>query len=282
MPPLLFLLQLLSLLNLSNSTTPPNISSSSSGVLRRISSEWSDCRRSGNGYDWQKLKKFNPKKTPDSSSTSIVLGPFRKSLLLWHFSFVGAPSSPYSKGVYHGRIILPSNYPLSPPKVQMLTPSGRFIPKVDICLSASSYHPESWTPKWTVKALVQALQIHMLTDAKEIGGMECTTLTRELLATNSRKFKYNHKGKCLVCHETMLRDGVLVINDLLEEAKGEEEFAEEVTSSSSSSSTSSSSSSFSPPESSPRIELSRTLNSLAKKGACILLLLLFIFLNKSN
>mmetsp|Transcript_13090 Transcript_13090/g.27519 ORF Transcript_13090/g.27519 Transcript_13090/m.27519 type:complete len:102 (-) Transcript_13090:1128-1433(-) len=72
----------------------------------------------------------------------------------------------------------------------MLTPSGRFIPGEDICLSASSYHPETWTPQWTILSLVDALRIHMLTMANEIGGVMASDGKRRQLATESRSWNY--------------------------------------------------------------------------------------------
>ena len=126
-----------------------------SACLRRIKREWKDAVELGVGYDWGKGKTVARKKKGNSEANTVDpkrynyvrMGPMGKNLLHWHFSVQGAPNSVYEKGVYHGRIILPRDYPLSPPHVQMLTPSGRFIPGHDICLSASSYHPESWTPR---------------------------------------------------------------------------------------------------------------------------------------
>lgn len=116
----------------------------------------------------------------------------------------GAPGSSFSRGLYHGRVILPRNYPGSPPRIQILTPSGRFIVGEDICLSASNYHPESWTPRWTVLGLVQALRLHMLTTANEIGGLNASEETRRRLARESREWR--HPG--LADHARMISDGL--------------------------------------------------------------------------
>ena len=130
-----------------------------SACLRRIKREWKDAVDLGVAYDWGKGETVARKKKSKSEANGVDpkrynyvrMGPMGKNLLHWHFSVQGAPNSVYEKGVYHGRIILPRDYPLSPPHVQMLTPSGRFIPGHDICLSASSYHPESWTPVRSMK-----------------------------------------------------------------------------------------------------------------------------------
>jgi hypothetical protein len=71
---------------------------------------------------------------------------------------------------------------------KMLTPSGRFVCGEDICLSASSYHPETWSPRWTVLSLVDALRIHMLTTANEIGGVNSSDEKRRSYADSSRSW----------------------------------------------------------------------------------------------
>mmetsp|Transcript_13089 Transcript_13089/g.27517 ORF Transcript_13089/g.27517 Transcript_13089/m.27517 type:complete len:132 (-) Transcript_13089:1128-1523(-) len=91
----------------------------------------------------------------------------------------------------------------------MLTPSGRFIPGEDICLSASSYHPETWTPQWTILSLVDALRIHMLTMANEIGGVMASDGKRRQLATESRS--WNYPG--VVDHRRMIESGIFPWSD---------------------------------------------------------------------
>ena len=41
------------------------------------------------------------------------------------FNLTSAPED-FAGGLYHGRIVLPVNYPLSPPSIMMLNPNGRF------------------------------------------------------------------------------------------------------------------------------------------------------------
>ena len=185
-----------------------------SACLRRIKREWKDAVEMGVAYDWGKGETVARKKKSKSEANGVDpkrynyvrMGPMGKNLLHWHFSVQGAPNSVYEKGVYHGRIILPRDYPLSPPHVQMLTPSGRFIPGHDICLSASSYHPESWTPKWTILSLIDALRLHMLTSANEIGGQHASDEQRRKRALESRSW-----GRGVVCHEDMLNEGIFAL-----------------------------------------------------------------------
>lgn len=63
----------------------------------------------------------------------------------------------YQGGIYHGRIILPAEYPFKPPSFVMLTPSGRFEVGKKICLSISERHPEHWQPSWSMRTALIAL-----------------------------------------------------------------------------------------------------------------------------
>jgi ubiquitin-conjugating enzyme E2 J1 len=99
----------------------------------------------------------------------------------WHFTLRGPRETEFEGGIYHGRILLPSDYPFKPPNIILLTvgvtftrlfhacefcvevlsssnlcpalheneqPNGRFEVKKKICLSISAYHPEEWQPAW--------------------------------------------------------------------------------------------------------------------------------------
>jgi len=170
-------------------------------TVLRLKREYKDSVSMGIAYDWikgqqifTKRKRNHSKNFGDSHDIEdcyIRLGPLGQNLLVWHFSIQGPPNSPYAKGLYHGRILLPKDYPLSPPRIQLVTPNGRFIPLVDICLSASSYHPETWSPQWTILALVQSLRLHFLTEANEIGGIaSCSRTEKERLASLSQIWKW--------------------------------------------------------------------------------------------
>jgi len=129
-----------------------------------------------------------------AAKQEILVAPLPQNMFVWHFTFHGSKGSPFEGGLYHGQVLLPPSYPNAPPRVQMLTPSGRFQPGHDICLSASAYHPETWQPTWTVPGLVAALQAHMLTDAREIGGVHATPEARRRLAQESRSYRCRHCG----------------------------------------------------------------------------------------
>ena len=71
------------------------------------------------------------------------------NLFEWHFTIRGPCDSDFDGGVYHGRIILPPDYPMKPPSIMFLTQNGRFECFTKICLSISKHHPESWQPSWS-------------------------------------------------------------------------------------------------------------------------------------
>jgi ubiquitin-protein ligase len=224
--------------------------SQEAATLRRIKREYKDAVQMGIGYNWalgepirrpnkNKTKKNKAKSSKDltieeveeeedeegttrsTTSTTMIddilyplrLGPLVTNLRHWHFTFQGC--GVYENGLYHGRIILPKDYPASPPRVQMWTPSGRFKSGHDICLSASSYHPESWTPRWTVVSLVHALRLHMLTTGQEIGGLTDTTYEETMeYARNSLTWRcsWNVGGKSMkVDHAQMIQQGAIVL-----------------------------------------------------------------------
>ena len=68
----------------------------------------------------------------------IVVAPNESNLLEMHYVIEGSKGTPYEGGVYHGKLIFPKEYPLKPPSVIMLTPSGRFQPNRRLCLSVST------------------------------------------------------------------------------------------------------------------------------------------------
>ncbi|KKK19146.1 hypothetical protein ARAM_001414 [Aspergillus rambellii] len=113
----------------------------------------------------------------------------------WHFTLAGPPApSPYAGGIYHGRIVLPSTYPLRPPSFRFLTPSGRFEVNREICLSISGHHEETWQPAWGIRTALLAIRSFMDGDVKgQVGGLEVSDEIRIEHARMSREWR------CDVC-----------------------------------------------------------------------------------
>ena len=161
---------------------------------RRIISEWRDISRDNITLNTP----FNQSSVDESG---VRLSPINNNFLHWHFSFTGVANSSFDGGIYHGRIILNKDYPRKAPSICILTPNGRWEVGKDICLSASSYHQETWDMKWNLRTLVMALRGHMLTQPREIGSISSTPDRHRQFAKLSRYYKCKN---CGVSHSFLL------------------------------------------------------------------------------
>jgi len=91
------------------------------------------------------------------NSNQFWAAPLEDDIFEWHFSIRGPVDSPFSEGIYHGRILLSAEYPMKPPDLIFLTPNGRFDVGTKICLTVTGFHPESWQPGWGIRSLLIAL-----------------------------------------------------------------------------------------------------------------------------
>jgi ubiquitin-conjugating enzyme E2 J2 len=82
----------------------------------------------------------------------IRVAPNERNILEMHYVIEGSKGTAYEGGVYHGKLVFPKEYPLKPPGVMMMTPSGRFQQGRRLCLSMSDFHPETWNPMWSVSS----------------------------------------------------------------------------------------------------------------------------------
>ncbi|KAF5398390.1 hypothetical protein PHET_08573 [Paragonimus heterotremus] len=115
--------------------------------------------------------------------------PLEDNLFEWHFTIRGPEDTEFSGGLYHGRILLPSEYPMRPPNIVLLTPNGRFETHRKICLSISGYHPESWRPSWSIRTALLAIIGFMPTHgAGAIGSLDLPKEERRALARSSLSY----------------------------------------------------------------------------------------------
>lgn len=124
-----------------------------------------------------------------SPDPNIVAGPIHENMFLWHFTIRGPPESPFEGGHYHGKIVFPMEYPLKPPDIYFLTPNGRFEVNAKICLSATSYHPESWQPSWGIRSLLTALIPFLASNMSGIGAIKMSDDERRILARRSQYWR---------------------------------------------------------------------------------------------
>ncbi|KFZ20668.1 hypothetical protein V502_03081 [Pseudogymnoascus sp. VKM F-4520 (FW-2644)] len=147
--------------------------------------------------------------------------PTETDLFTWHFTLRGPPTSVYSSGIYHGRIVLPPTYPLRPPSFRFLTPSGRFEVNREICLSISGHHEETWMPAWGVRTALVALRSFLETPAAgQVGGLDTTDATRRQLADQSRGWTCQGCGKT---NEEILQENAEAAKALEDEGKARQE-----------------------------------------------------------
>ncbi|KYK58522.1 putative ubiquitin-conjugating enzyme protein [Drechmeria coniospora] len=153
-----------------------------------------------------------------SPSADYVAEPLESDLFEWHFTLRGPPNSAFSQGIYHGRIILPSTYPLRPPSFRFTTPNGRFEANREICLSISGHHEETWQPAWGIRTAIVAyvtrvpradaedfaddislpcsLRSFMETSARgQLGGLESPDSVRRRFAQESTAFRCSTCGR---------------------------------------------------------------------------------------
>lgn len=122
--------------------------------------------------------------------------PLEDNLFEWHFTVRGPPNTEFEGGIYHGRIILPTDYPMKPPDIILLTPNGRFEINKKICLSISGHHPETWQPSWSIRTALVALIAFMPTATiGAIGSLNYSPEERQALAKKSRNWECDICGK---------------------------------------------------------------------------------------
>ncbi|KAK2114041.1 Ubiquitin-conjugating enzyme E2 J1 [Saguinus oedipus] len=137
--------------------------------------------------------------------------PLEDNLFEWHFTVRGPPDSDFDGGVYHGRIVLPPEYPMKPPSIILLTlqniANGRFEVGKKICLSISGHHPETWQPSWSIRTALLAIIGFMPTKGEgAIGSLDYTPEERRALAkkcvensTTFGKTKNTHQSQDFCC-----------------------------------------------------------------------------------
>ena len=73
-------------------------------------------------------------------SDELHAQPLEDNLFEWHFTIRGAPETEFAAGVYHGRILLPPEYPMKPPSIILLTVMSRLI----ICIFLTRSVVANW------------------------------------------------------------------------------------------------------------------------------------------
>ena len=121
---------------------------------------------------------------------NVNLIPNPDDMLEWFFLIHGL-DEPYT-GEYLGKISIPDRYPFQPPKIRMLTPSGRFNTGEDICTTFTNYHQESWSPSWNLRFISMGFVSFMLDDDHGVGSITRTSQERKQIANESSNYNKEH------------------------------------------------------------------------------------------
>lgn len=122
--------------------------------------------------------------------------PLPQNMLEWHFAVLGPEETPYEGGVYHGKLVFPSDYPFKPPSIYMITPNGRFRCNTRLCLSMSDFHPDTWNPAWSVATILTGLLSFMVEKNPTLGSIETSEYEKRLLARRSLEFNLKDSIFC--------------------------------------------------------------------------------------
>jgi ubiquitin-conjugating enzyme E2 J1 len=58
-------------------------------------------------------------------SSRYFAAPLEDNMFEWHFTIRGPADTAFAGGMYHGRILLPTDYPFKPPNIVFLNVSSR-------------------------------------------------------------------------------------------------------------------------------------------------------------
>lgn len=129
---------------------------------------------------------------------AILIEPEENNMYNIHFVLQGPEDTPFEGGLYHGMIRLSPNHPINAPNIHMITPSGRFITESwpisngsrGICTTATSFHPESWTPITSITTVLKGF-ISLMCDPNDVG-------VGGIKSTNEQKKKFTSESiNCL-------------------------------------------------------------------------------------
>jgi ubiquitin-conjugating enzyme E2 J1 len=130
---------------------------------------------------------------PSPHWTIQVIG---DNILEYHFIIRGPPATDFEGGLYHGRLLLPFNYPFAAPSIMLLNPSGRFEVGKKICLSMTSFHSELWQPAWGIRTMMEALRSFFPTPGEgAIGALDWPSDIRKKIASESPEWICETCGK---------------------------------------------------------------------------------------
>jgi ubiquitin-protein ligase len=140
-----------------------------------------------------RIEKVNLEKEPVPLA---LASPLEDNVLEWRFLIKGTPGTEYEGGYYHGKLLFPPQYPMKPPGIMFCTPSGRFETGKRVCLTISDFHPETWSPLWTVGSILTGIVSFMNSDELTTGGLMASAAERRTMAAASKAYNLKDKVYC--------------------------------------------------------------------------------------
>ena len=140
-----------------------------------------------------RIEKVNLEKEPVPLA---LASPLEDNVLEWRFLIKGTPGTEYEGGYYHGKLLFPPQYPMKPPGIMFCTPSGRFETGKRVCLTISDFHPETWSPLWTVGSILTGIVSFMNSDELTTGGLMASVTERKTMAAASTAYNLKDKVYC--------------------------------------------------------------------------------------
>jgi hypothetical protein len=104
----------------------------------------------------------------------------------------GPFGTPFEGGWYVAKIKFPEQYPFKPPDLYMCTPNGRFETGKKLCMSMSSFHPETWNPAWNVAKVALGMLSFLLEDELTTGAIRTSDDEKRDLAAKSVQWNLTH------------------------------------------------------------------------------------------
>lgn len=131
---------------------------------------------------------------------NLILRYDENNLLNWYFIVHDLIDTPFENGIYFGKILLPTEYPLKAPDFIFITPNGRFETNKKICTTFSAYHQETYSSSWNILSMMEGLISFMndINPENGIGSITTCDTTKQKLALQSHDWNLaNPEFNCI-------------------------------------------------------------------------------------
>ncbi|CAF1203234.1 unnamed protein product [Adineta steineri] len=126
----------------------------------------------------------------------LTAQPLSSNLLEWRYVVRGPSETPYEGGIYQGKIVFPVEYPYKPPSIYILTPNGRFKTNTSLCLTITSFHPDSWNPSWSISSILNGFLSFMCDTSATFGSIDTTYAQKRKFAYDSLAYNIQDSIFC--------------------------------------------------------------------------------------